>query len=156
MTPHAPAATTPGPEATRLPLVAAALVALACGGADRVPRTAVPDSVYVEVMARLVLVDSAMTSQAEVPLGPIPRDSARRLVLDRYEVTEDELLEFARTVGEHPRAMAELWRRVQERADSLRASHWTPAGEASGSGGGTERPDHREAETDSARPGRIS
>lgn len=91
------------------------------------PRTAIPDSAYVEVMARMVLVDSAMTSRPDVSLGGISRDSARRLVLARYGVTPDELLDYARTVGEHPRAMAGIWQRIQERADSLEAGGWSPA-----------------------------
>lgn len=108
-----------------LPIVAGLLLAAGCGG-ERVPRTALPDSVYMEVMARMVLLDSAMTSPAEVSLGALSRDSARSLVLERHGVTREQLLEFARTLGEHPRAMAELWQRIQQRADSLAARRWNP------------------------------
>lgn len=80
-------------------------------------------------MARLVLLDSTMTSPAEVPLGGLDRDSARRIVLRRHGVDADELLRFAEERGRSPEVMADVWRRVQELGDSLESSDWRPGAE---------------------------
>lgn len=109
---------------------ACALPLLACGGGEPSASGVVSDSTYVEVMARLVLLDSTMTSPAEVPLGGLDRDSARRIVLRRHGVDADELLRFAEERGRSPEVMADVWRRVQELGDSLESSDWRPGAEA--------------------------
>lgn len=101
----------------------------ACGGSDRGAGGPLSDSVYVEVMARLVLLDPDMTSESEVPLRGLPRDTARRRVLDRYGVEADQLLAFAEAEGRSPATMAELWQRIQELSDSLRDDGWRPPGD---------------------------
>lgn len=80
-------------------------------------------------MARLVLLDPDMTSETAVPLRGLPRDSARSLVLDRWEVEPERLVRFAEEQGRSPARMAELWRRIQERSDTLESRGWRP-GEA--------------------------
>ncbi len=90
------------------------------------------DSVYVEVMARLVLLDPDMTSETDVPLRGLPRDSARSLVLDRWEVEPERLVRFAEEQGRSPARMAELWRRIQERSDTLESRGWRPGEEDQG------------------------
>ena len=109
-------------------LVPAALVLLlaACAGEESPAGASSADSVYVEVMARLVLLDSAMTRPAEVSLRGIDRDSARRAVLERFDVSARDLLAYAEERGRSPAAMAEIWRRIQELADSLEADGWQP------------------------------
>lgn len=90
-------------------------------------------------MSRLVLLDPDMTSEAELPLRGLPRDSARRRVLDRYGVEADQLLAFAEAKGRSPATMAELWQRIQELSDSLRDDGWRPPGDEE-----TDRPDATE------------
>ena len=106
--------------------VATVLLLSACAGEERSAAPPASDSVYVEVMARLVLLDSAMTRPAEVSLRGLDRDSARRTVLERFDVGARELLEYAEERGRSPAAMAEIWARIQELADSLEASGWRP------------------------------
>lgn len=117
----------PGSGTRRLlaPL-ATALLLWACGGEERARSVPVPDSVYVEVMAQLVLLDSAMTGPAVVPLRGLDRDSARQRVLERHGVDADALVEFAEERGRSPAAMSAIWRRIQELRDSLEASDWRP------------------------------
>lgn len=86
------------------------------------------DSVYVEVMARLVLLEPDMTSEADVRLGGLPRDSARRRVLERYGVDAEQLVEFAEERGRTPAAMAAIWQRIQQLSDSLESDGWRPPG----------------------------
>lgn len=112
----------------RLVPLAAALLLPGCSGEERTASPPASDSVYVEVMARLVLLDSAMTRPADVSLRGLDRDSARQEVLERFGVDARELLEYAEERGRSPAAMAEIWGRIQELADSLEASGWRPGG----------------------------
>lgn len=80
-------------------------------------------------MARLALVDTAMASSVRVGPLAISPDSARALILDRWNVTDDQLVGFARTMGRDPSRMRELWERVMTTADSLRDEGWTPGAE---------------------------
>ena len=122
------------PSAETAPLrllvpLGALLLLPACAGEESTASSLpASDSVYVEVMARLVLLDSAMTRPAEVPLRGLDRDSARQRVLDRFGVDARQLLEYAEERGRSPAATAEIWRRIQELADSLDASDWRPDG----------------------------
>lgn len=83
----------------------------------------------MDVMARLALVDTAMTTSVQVGPLSISSDSARRLVLNRWSVTGDQLVQFARTASRDPARMRELWERVMSAADSLREAGWTPEDE---------------------------
>lgn len=113
-------------------LLAGALLSSACSTDEAPGPSGLSDSVYVEVMARLVLLDPDMTSETDVPLRGLPRDSARSLVLDRWGVEPERLLRFAEQQGRSPARMAELWRRIQERSDTLESRGWRPGEENDG------------------------
>lgn len=104
-----------------------ALVAAGCGpDGHAASAPPVPDSVYVEVMARLVLLDSLMGSGSRhLPEGT-SRDSARASVLRAHGVAGDELLAFARERGTRPERMEAIWRRIYELSDSLGDEGWRP------------------------------
>lgn len=106
---------------------AAALLLLAagCGGgeADRAP---VGDSVYVEAMARLVLLDTAVSPTLEPALSGAALDSARDRVFERWGVDAEALLAFAREQGDDPDRMEAVWRRVYELSGSLKDEAWRP------------------------------
>lgn len=105
-----------------------ALLSTACGE-DAAPATKLEPDRYVDVMARLALVDTAMASSVRAGPLAISPDSARALILDRWSVTDDQLVSFARTMGRDPSRMRELWERVMTTADSLRDAEWTPGAE---------------------------
>lgn len=109
-------------------LALAALLLCGCGGGgDAGAPPPVDDSIYVEVMARLVLLDSTVTPTASVPRGA-SADSLRERVLERWSVDADGLLEYARRRGTRPRQMQAIWKRIRELSDSLEAADWVPAG----------------------------
>lgn len=110
----------PGGGAAMLSL---ALLVSACGG-ETPPATEVPDSVYVEVVARLMLVDSAFGTAPGLPAGDAPVDSLRARILEEWGVRGDELVEFARTRGAEPEQMQAIWRRVRDLRDSLEEAGW--------------------------------
>lgn len=111
------------------PLVGAAaalaLLAAACGGTEA-GGGPVPDSVYVEAMARLVLLDTAVSPTLEPAPEDAALDSARGRVLERYGVDAEELLAFARNRGGEPERMQEIWRRVYELSGQLKEEDWRP------------------------------
>lgn len=116
-----------GPAPRRWVVAVLVLLCVGCGsdggGAAGPP---VSDSAYVEVMARLVLLDSLMGSGApSLPEGT-SRDSARLRVLRAYGVQGDELLAFARERGTRPEEMEAIWRRIYELSDSLGDEGWRP------------------------------
>lgn len=113
--------------------LAVALLSTACGE-EAGPATEVEPDRYVDVMARLALVDTAMASSVRAGPLAISPDSARALILDRWSVTDDQLVSFARTMGRHPTRMRELWERVMTTADSLRDAGWTPGAEEADGG----------------------
>lgn len=116
-----------GPAPRRWVVVVLVLLLVGCGddGGDAAAPP-VPDSAYVEVMARLVLLDSLMGSGApSLPEGT-SRDSARLRVLRAYGVQGDELLAFARERGTRPEEMEAIWRRIYELSDSLGDEGWRP------------------------------
>lgn len=86
----------------------------------------VADSVYVEVMARLVLLDSVMTPPSRHPEADVPHDSLRARILRRWNVSGDQLLEYARLRGSEPEGMQRIWLRIRELSDSLDTAGWTP------------------------------
>ena len=105
--------------------VALASAAAACGG-PRAPAGGLPDSTYVQVMARLALVDSAMAPSSYHFPDTLPRDSARALVLRRFGVRDSALLSYADALGGEPDHMQEVWTRIRSLADSLADGGWTP------------------------------
>lgn len=113
--------------------LAVALLSAACGR-ETGPATELEPDRYVEVMARLALVDTAMASSVRAGPLAISPDSARVLILDRWSVTDDQLVSFARTMGRDPTRMRELWERVMTTADSLRDAGWTPGAEEADGG----------------------
>lgn len=119
-----------GPGRPGLALLAAAILVPGCGGDDDGGGTQLlSDSVYVEVMARLVVLDSAFSPSPEAASGGGERgDSLRALVLESRGVDADQLLDYARTRGASPERMEAVWRRVDELSDSLAAAGWTPPG----------------------------
>lgn len=121
----------PGPGA-RLPGARAVgavatllLLAAACGGRE-VGGGPVPDSVYVEAMARLVLLDTAVSPTLEPPVSGAALDSARDRVLERWGVDTGELLAFARNRGDDPDRMRAIWQRVYELSGTLKEQAWRP------------------------------
>lgn len=114
-----------------LALLSAALLASACGGDGGTGTETLSDSLYVEVMARLVVLDSALSpTPDEAAVDRTLTDSLRARVLDSRGVEPDQLLEYARTRGADPERMEAVWRRVHELSDSLAAVGWTPPGGA--------------------------
>lgn len=121
---HEAARPTPGlgPAGAAAALV---LLAAACGG-NEAGAGPVPDSVYVEAMARLVLLDTAVSPTLEPAPQGSALDSARGRVLERYGVDAEKLLAFARARGSEPERMQEIWRRVYELSGKLKEEDWRP------------------------------
>lgn len=101
-------------------------VAAGCGGAGTEDGGTVPDSVYVEAMARMVLLDTDVSPTLEPPLSGPALDSARSRVLEHHGVDAGELLEFARTRGGDPEQMQAIWQRVDELSRQLKDEEWRP------------------------------
>ena len=100
--------------------------ATGCGGRRATHAASLSDSTYVQVMARLALVDSTL-SPADYHLpDSLPPDSARSLVLGHWGVADSSLISFAEEVGSEPERMQEIWQRIRELADSLAARGWRP------------------------------
>lgn len=115
--------------------LAGLLLTAGCGGeGDEASATKLAPDRYVDVMARLALVDTAMTTSVQVGPLSISPDSARRLILERWSVTGDELVSFARVASRDPARMQKLWERVMSTADSLREAGWTPESEPDAGG----------------------
>jgi len=111
------------------PLVLAALLAglaAACGGRAATRAAGLTDSTYVEVMARLALVDSTLAPADYQLPDSLPPDSARSLVLERWGVADSSLVAFAEEVGSEPERMQGIWQRIRELADSLATRGWRP------------------------------
>lgn len=115
------------------------LSAAACGG-EEAARPPVADSAYVEAMARMVLLDTAVSPNLESPLTGAALDSARQRILDTYGVDAEQLLEFARTRGDDPRRMQAIWARVYQLSDSLREEEWRPLPDSAPPPGGEPLP----------------
>lgn len=106
-------------------LAAALALLTACGGAETAGGP-VADSVYVEAMARLVLLDTAVSPSLEPPPEGPALDSARSRVLERYGVDAEDLLSFARERGGDPERMQAVWQRVYELSGTLKEEDWRP------------------------------
>lgn len=89
----------------------------------------VNDSVYVEIMTRLVLVKDSMVSinlpywsqQSEL-------DSLEKSIASEEGVTAEDLFEFARVAGRDPLRMGRLWEMIRQRVDSIRPPDEEEAG----------------------------
>lgn len=105
-----------------------ALVAcVACAGRGSGAPGVLPESTYVQVMARLSLTDSLLAPAEYAAPAGLNRDSARVLILRRWGVSDSALLAFANELGGHPDRLKEVWTRVRTLADSLTRAGWTPA-----------------------------
>lgn len=85
------------------------------------------ESTYVQVMARLSLMDSTLAPAEYTPPAKPGRDSARALVLRRWGVGDSALLSFSDRLGGDPTRLKDVWSRIRTLADSLARSGWTPA-----------------------------
>lgn len=134
--PGARSTTGTGPALRSWVVAVLVLLSVGCGsGGGGAPAPPVSDSVYVEVMARLILLDSLMgPGAASLPEGT-SRDSARLRVLRAYGVQGDELLAFARERGTRPEEMEAIWRRIYELSDSLGDEDWRPPAPGDRDGG---------------------
>lgn len=81
----------------------------------------VDDSVYVEVMTRLVLVKDSMVS-IKLPYWSQQHelDSVEKVIASEEGVTADDLFEFARDAGRDATRMRRLWEVIRQRVDSVR------------------------------------
>lgn len=139
----------------RSALVLAVVAVGACGDGGAGRPAPVSDSVYVEVMARLVTLDTTLRPRAETVPRPSNIDSLRQRILDSWGVDSDALLDYARTRGRSPEHMQAIWQRIDRLSDSLGTAGWSPAdvpadsvagtadtvGNAATPGGGTVPPD---------------
>jgi len=100
----------------------------------------VNDSVYVEVMTRLVLVKDSMVAinlpywsqQSEL-------DSLEKVIASENGVTADDLFEFSRDAGRDPVRMGRLWEIIRQRVDSIRPPDEEEAGTDQAPARGTRR-----------------
>lgn len=97
-------------------------VGLGCSRADSAA-TVIDDSLYVEIMTRLVVVRDSM-DDIRLPYWSQRQalDSVEAAVEADYGVTADDLFRFARATGRDPARMRRLWETIGERVDSLRPS----------------------------------
>lgn len=115
-----PGARTGAPKALVAILWAATLAApTACDPAGPEPRGPIDDDTYVRVMSELADIRRFPPGGPDRASRDAAADSARRAVLDRYDVAVDDLLGFAEVVGEHPARMVEIAERISAVTDSL-------------------------------------
>ncbi len=115
-----PGAKAGAPKALVTMLWAASLAATtACDPAGPEPRGPIDDDTYVTVMSELADIRRFPPDGRDQVSRDAAADSARRAVLDRYDVTVDDLLSFAEIMGEHPARMVEIAERISGVTDSL-------------------------------------
>ena len=90
-----------------LALVAVAWASTGCGGGEEVPPGTLDRDTFVEIMVELRM---AALEQPDAALAPT--DRAR--ILQDHDVTEDDLIAFARVHGDDPSFMAEVWREIEQ------------------------------------------
>ncbi len=126
-----PAGCVDGRERPAAPVAAVALVALvagiACAGGDSGAPGVLPESTYVQVMARLSLTDSLLAPAEYTPPAKLERDSARAAILRRWGVSDSALVRTASRLGSDPNRVKEVWTRIRTMADSLARAGWNPA-----------------------------
>ncbi|HEX7118937.1 MAG TPA: hypothetical protein VF212_09125 [Longimicrobiales bacterium] len=86
--------------------LAGLLLLAACGQGDP---AAAPDESPALTNAQFIEVYTALREAAREAPDSLAFDSMRMEILDRYEVTERDLFEFAQTNGADIPAMAEIW-----------------------------------------------
>lgn len=121
-------------------LVLAPATAAGCSSAPE-SESVVSDSVYVELMTRLVLVKDSMMS-INLPYWSQQQelDSLEKLIAAEEGVTADDLFEFARTAGRDPVRMRRLWETIRLKVDSIRPQEEEEAdGQAPERGSATRR-----------------
>jgi hypothetical protein len=101
-------------------LMASGFLGVACRGPST-PPDQVSDEVFVQVMTRLVLIDSDSPRRSPQELPEAAADSAREELLAEYGVSAAELLHFASRAGRDPRRMERVWVRIAAAVDSVRA-----------------------------------
>lgn len=74
-----------------------------------------PDSVYVQAVARLQLIPTPTDSAAQAEA-----DSLRALVLADHGVEPEQLLAFAEVVGREPGRSERIWEQIGAAVDSIR------------------------------------
>lgn len=93
---------------TRLALSLTLICALASGcRSSRAPRLGMTDSTFVGALRELRRV------QADTSLDVTMKDSSRRMVLRRYQVTSAKLEHAARVLAESPAHASDLWRQIE-------------------------------------------
>jgi hypothetical protein len=113
-----------------------------CSGAPEEDRV-VNDSVYVEIMTRLVLVkDSMMSINLPYWSQQSELDSLEKVIASETGVTAEDLFEFAVVAGRDPLRMGQLWEVIRQRVDSIRPpdEEESEAGQAPARGGTRRRP----------------
>jgi hypothetical protein len=138
------------PESGTLSMLAlgAGLLGLAC--ADETPGvSALPDSLYVDVIARLELIGN----QATDPERQAIADSIRSAVLSEYGVDAAALLTFADEVGEQPARMRAVWEAIGDTRDSLQQAGWGDPRLIGAPAGGEDAPTPTDSVGRSAGPG---
>ena len=93
---------------TRLALSVILICALVAGCRNRrAPSLGMTDSTFVGALRELRRV------QADTSLDVTMKDSSRRMVLRRYQVTSVELEHAARVLAESPARASDLWRQIE-------------------------------------------
>jgi hypothetical protein len=93
---------------TRLAFSVTLICALVVGCRhSRAPRLGVADSTFVGALRELRRV------QADSSLDVTMKDSSRRMVLRRYNVTSAQLEHAARVLAESPTRASDLWRQIE-------------------------------------------
>lgn len=87
----------------------------------------VDDSLYVEIMTRLVVVRDSM-DEIRLPYWSQQQalDSVEAAVETEYGVTADDLFRFARSTGRDAERMKRLWETIGARVDSIRPEDSAP------------------------------
>lgn len=91
----------------------------------------IDDSLYVEIMTRLVVVRDSM-DDIRLPYWSQQQalDSVEAAVETEYGVTADDLFRFARSTGRDPARMKRLWETIRTRVDSVRPDDSAPGDSA--------------------------
>ena len=110
---------------TRLlaPLSFAVLLACCAPADEEVNPAGIRDEVYVQVMAELMILDSAPPTGATVEEEEARADSMRAGILAANNVTARELLDFVEVVGSEASHMESLWASITQKYDSTRIAN---------------------------------
>ncbi len=92
------------------------------------------EDLFVDVMTRLVLIDTDPAIRVLRDSAESVRDSLRQAELTARGVTAGELIEFASVTGRDPGRMERLWQRIASGVDSSLAATRREEGELSAIG----------------------